>query len=237
MTLSGAGLTLYPMEQFVRPGRPVVYTARNNQKKPIAVEVTVESWDISVDGQERREPSNDIIVFPSQFILKGESTKRIKAGTRNKKPVKKEKAYRVTFRELPVSFEVSENEVSRVYMANAYRTSFYVQPKKRQPTITVPQSSWESGQLHLTFENSGNSHTHVTRPRLELKLKSGEFFSLDEEDDALDGLGGQNLHAEMTRNFVVDLSSKIAPDSVIGARLRVENGQTSEVKTFDLAWH
>ena len=75
--LNASGLSVYPMEQNIFPGRPVFYEAKNTKDQAIAVEVFAESWDITEDGQEVRTVTDDLGVFPTQFILKGNTTKNI----------------------------------------------------------------------------------------------------------------------------------------------------------------
>ncbi len=232
--LGGAGLAVYPMEHFVTPGKPVIYTATNGQERPLAVQVSVEEWEISVDGEELRKPSEDLVVFPSQFILKGKSSRRIKVGTRSREAVDKERAYRVTIQELPVSFELEKDDLSKVYMANAYRTSFYVQPADRKSTVAVTGGSWEESQLVVELTNSGNVHTHLREPILTLALRDGKQLVL-ENDDLLDPISGQNLHAGISRRFRLDLKEKVAdPTEVTGGTLKLEDAQSGRTETFDL---
>ncbi len=230
---SASGLMVYPMEQFVRSSKPTAYVAKNNQERAIAVEVTVEKWSISEDGKELREATQDLVAFPPQFILKGNTSKRIKVGPRSRKPVDTERAYRVTIRELPINFEVPEDQVNQVYMANAYRTSFYLQPRRQEAILNVVGSGFENNKLWVVLQNEGNTHTHVQKPELSLTLSDGETIQL-EENALLDSIAGQNLHAKMTRRFTFDLEELMKNRGAVKGAITLRSGHDGETKSFPL---
>lgn len=227
------GLAVQPMEQYVRPGQSASYHAINQQDKALAVEIFAEEWSISEDGTEVRVPTNDLVIFPSQFILKGNTSKLVKVGVRSKKPIKHEKAYRVTIRELPVSFEVDDDEKTHVYMANAYRTSYYVLPRKKSSQLELRNAHFHDGVLNVRFENTGTVHDYFHNPSLSLTLDDGQTIEVDNET-VMKSIAGQNMHAQSTRSFALDLTELNLTSSIQQAVLKLRDQNESDSQSFDL---
>lgn len=227
------GLTVAPMEQFVRPGVPVFYNATNQMERPLAVEVSVEKWLITESGEEVGEPTNDIIIFPTQFALKSKETRRIKAISRDKQPLDNEKCYRVTIKELPISFKDDPGQQSQVYMANAYRTSFYLLPKGGKGSIKMIGSKLSDDTLEIGLENPGTLHVYTNNPLIELEFEGGEKGQY-EADDFFKEFTGQNLHAKMKRTFRLNLKDAGIEKKVIGGTLKLRNEGGSEIGSFPL---
>lgn len=231
----GAGLAVHPMEQFIRQSRPAYYTAANHSDRSMAIEVEVESWEISEEGEELSEVTEELVVFPRQFVLPPQGSKRIKVVPRERGSVKQEKAYRVTISELPISFEEEVLERNQVYMANAYRTSYYHQPLHPQAQLTVEKSSYEEGLLRFTLVNQGNAHTHLTQAALHLFLEEGERLEIT-DTKLLSQVAGQNMHAQHKRLFQLDLSHLPYWEKVRAAELKTFTPQERERDVFSLEW-
>lgn len=227
------GLTVNPMEQYVRPGRPAIYEVKNQQDRAIAVEVSTEAWTITEAGTEQRLLTEDLVVFPVQFILKGHSTKRVKVVTRERKPVQAEKAYRVTIRELPITFNVPEEELNRVYMANAYRTSFYVLPVKKSRKVNFVDAAIKHSRITARFQNSGTVHTYLFDPELTVNFGDGRSQVVT-DPDVLKVINGQNLHAGMTRAFIFDFTNMNLDAKVSSATLKLRHEEDGEWHTHKL---
>ena len=205
-SLSAKGLTVSPMEQFVRPGQSVIYFASNRGDDPIAVEVLAEAWTISEDGEEILTPTTELLAYPSQFVLKGHTSKRIKVGYKNRQKIDVEKCFRVTIRELPIDLNPKQTgERFKIYRASGYRTSFYLKPKKSTADIEIESVSLEDKKLTLRLHNPGTVHVHLIYPHITLYSDSGEAYELTDQK-ILNAMAGKNMHAGISRNFTLDLS-------------------------------
>jgi len=235
ITASGfaAGLIVSPMEQYVHPGKPVLYETTNKQNRAIAVEVIAEEWNISEDGEELRTLTQDLVVFPNQFILKGHSSKRVKVVPRSRKALSMEKAYRVTIRELPISFDLAEKERTRIYMANAYRTSFYLLPSKQSKDVAFVDAVVEEQSISVRFHNRGSIHTYLLEPELVIELADGSQRTID-DFDILKVINGKNLHANMTRSFTFDLSKMDFDAKIQSVTLKLRHEEGGRVHSHKL---
>jgi len=232
----GAGLAMHPMEQHVIPTKSAVYIASNQQDKAIAVEVIIERWTITEEGEEKREVTNELVAYPSQFILKGHTFKKIKVGLRH--PVHNldcEKCYRVTIRELPISLEPEPPGTYRIYQASAYRTSYYLQPRSGQPNLELIEIKFHNSILTTRFRNSGTIHCHLRNPELILTTRSGQRIKIDDEE-VLKSINGENMHAKITRIFHFDLAQIELPQDIVGGSLQFKDQGFLENKTFQLNW-
>jgi len=202
----GASLAIYPGEQFVTVGRASYYQASNSADYPIAVVVEVTDWNIKEDGTEDNQATDELVVFPSRFVLKGKTMRKIRVSYRGKKALSHEKTYRVIIREVPVSFD-KEERLSGIYMAISYRTACYVKPVKSTPRLTLVDAVLKGTDLLLTLENRGNAHQHIKEPILEIKDGAGRGQRVDDE---IVGrlLTNKNLHAGGRRSFSLDLSGQ-----------------------------
>jgi P pilus assembly chaperone PapD len=229
-----AGLAIHPMEQFVTASKSAVYIASNQSDKAIAVEVIAELWTITEDGEELREITNDLVAYPSQFILKGTTFKKIKVGLRNPmRNLKNEQCYRVTIRELPISLEAEEPGTYRIYRASAYRTSFYLRPKKVEPNIVLVDAQQQENELSIRFRNEGNGHVHLRDPQLTFYDDNGESYVVDNLT-FYDPINGENMHAGITRRFRFDLSSLELPSNLVRGTMQFNDILLSD-KDYDFS--
>ncbi|MCB1135125.1 MAG: molecular chaperone [Chlamydiia bacterium] len=202
---AAAGLAVAPMEQHVQGQQAATYVASNMDEKAIAVEVLVEEWTINEAGEEIRKPSADLVAYPRQFILKGSSAKNIKVGRRDRNAaIDKEKCYRVTIRELPISLEPEEPGTYHIYRASAYRTSYYVQPRRPDVQLEYVDSQLDGSSLVLRLVNAGNTHIHLQNPVLTLSYADGSKTEIRDKE-LLKPLAGENMHAQITRRFGIDV--------------------------------
>jgi P pilus assembly chaperone PapD len=215
-----AGLAIDSMEQFILPNQSATYIISNKLEAAIAVEVILESWRISEGGEEIRELTQDLVAYPSQFILKGNMFKRIKVGLREVlKRVDLEKCYRVTIRELPINLEGDKPGTYIIYNASAYRTSFYILPPEPVPHIEIVDCKINNTQLTLAFQNTGNVHIHLRNPLLLLKMQNGEEVEITNHE-TLKPISGENMHGMSMRHFTINLSEENLSSSITAVEVR-----------------
>jgi len=231
-----AGLGIHPMEHFIPPSKSAIYIASNNLDKAIACEVVCESWTISEEGKELLEVTEDLMAFPWQFILKGYTYKKIRVTLRNpQKRIPMEKCYRVTIRELPISLEPSKPGTYFIYNASAYRTSFYVLPEKPKSELEIVESTFDGALLSVRIRNKGNTHIHLDNPIVILKTADGEEFEISNSEE-LAPMMGENMHAQITRRFQIDLSNRELPKNVTSAILEFRERGAPKGQRLELTW-
>ncbi len=233
-SLQGAGLAIHPMEQFLNPHKSVTYVASNQADKAVAVEVVAETWTINEEGKEISELTDDVVAYPSQFILKGLTYKNVKVALR--KPIRQvdvEKTYRVTIRELPINLEPQEPGTYQIYQASAYRTSLYVRPPRPTPKVEFLEARLEDKKLKVKVQNRGNAHIHLLTPELILYGVGGVELKIT-SSDTLIGIMGENMHAGIVRDFTIDLSNEEIPSSVTRATIQFKDNGVLQPKVFEL---
>jgi len=230
-----AGLAIHPMEQFVAPSKAAIYIASNNLDKAIAVEVVCESWTITEDGEEVSAITDDLIAYPPQFLLKGNTYKKVRVVLKNpQRQVPLEKVYRVTIRELPISLEPREPGTFQLYQASAYRTSLYVEPSPAKPELEVLDSSFVNDVLSIRLRNRGNAHIHLSSPSFILSAADGQTIEIFDKE-ILKSIDGENMHAGIVRRFQLDFSSVDLPEEISSATFRIQHRKLGE-KRFPLTW-
>lgn len=232
--LFGAGLAIHPMEQFLDPNKSVTYVASNQGDTAIAVEVVAETWTIDEQGKEISHLTDDVVAYPSQFILKGLTYKNIKVGLRHpSRGPDVEKTYRVTIRELPINLEPQEPGTYQIYQASAYRTSLYVRPARPKPNLQFLEARLDDDVLHLRVRNAGNAHIHLLTPELTVYGEDGSKLVVT-DGDTLEHIMGENMHAGIVRRFNIDLSAKELPKHVVKATIQFKDRGILQPKIFDL---
>lgn len=204
-SVSGRGLQVYPMEQYVDAGKSCEYTASNNLDDAIAIEVVCEAWSMDEAGKEISTPTTDLVAYPAQFMLRGNTYKKIKVSFREQKPASdKERCYRVTIRELPISLNAPKPGTFEINYASAYRTSFYELPKNENPVLKVLSGKIENDTLHIALANQGNVHIHLKTPILTFTCEGGQTVEC-KDAGLMKGFEGENIHAGLKRYFRIDL--------------------------------
>jgi fimbrial chaperone protein len=174
-------------------------TVINPDKKAVPVKIKVFQWALDENGEDIRNPTRDLRVFPRQFILKAGQKRQVRVLLRNRRQASVEKTYRVLVSELPVELETSEKS-SGLFVLFQYATALYVLPRQPQSKVQLRSVKRQKTGLVFTLHNAGNTHTHLQN----LTLNLGQV-QLTEDD--LAGFYNENLLAGGTRRFVVENSA------------------------------
>lgn len=231
-TVEAVSLSVYPGELFLRPGRAGNYYASNSAEYPIAVVVEVSTWTMNEEGVEENTATDDIVVYPTHFVLKAQGKRKVRVSVRDRNGIDSEKTYRVTIRELPISFD-QEEKPSGIYMAIAYRTACYIRPPKPKVTLTLSEAVLENGNLSLTIRNDGNVHQHLHNVVVSLQDESGKPVDVDAKA-ALTVMNKENVHAGKTRRFVIPLGDTIKTVQPKHVTLQFEQNKRTQTQEAPL---
>lgn len=229
-TLLALAMTAYPVEMHMSAGKPGFYHIHNQSDRAIAVVVETMEWQIDEEGLETNPSTDEMIAYPTHFILKGHQKRKIKVSFIGKLG-NAEKAFRVLIRELPVQLETKEQN-SGLYMAVAYKTACYVTPRKVSPDIRIKNAKIEGENLVLTVVNQGTAHQHLGRVKLFFSSEKGEPIVVSPTDVAA-VMEKENLHAKHYRTFNIPLKDTLLPTQNIKQLLMTyenEDGRTFRQK-------
>ena len=168
--MAQANFNISPLSQSITvKEKSASYTLENLTDRKAAYQIHVAKRLLDPAGEEVREPTKELRVFPSKIILEPNQKKRIKVIYLGKKNISLEKSFRVVFMQLDRN--VSENDDEGINAKFNFHTAFYVTPKDAQANIQATiQNSGKEAQLAL--KNLGNKH--VILQDWQLKLSSDQ---------------------------------------------------------------
>lgn len=174
----------------------------NNQSRyEAAVKISVFKWVFDENGKERREATNDLIVFPKQMLIKANGSRHVRISLRRGTSPKFEKAYRIIVEELPIEQRTirGQRKGASINILTRYVTSFYVKPVNAFSKVTVTESSATRKGFRLGIRNTGNAHTHFIEPSMTISQHGYQIEINDVE--ALSVFSRTNLLATSFRIY------------------------------------
>jgi len=184
---------------------------KENFQVPIVVRVTERK--LLENGEEERPETNDIAVFPSQFLLEPKETRSIKITWQGDEKLAAEKAYRIFVEEIPVEFSAKTANRGAVKILINYIGSIYVNSDKTDGDLVLNSINSEDGKnLNFQFVNKGTSHVIIKSPSIELTAKStgklpGKKLILDKL--FLSSAEGKNVLALSKLNIKIPTPSEL----------------------------
>lgn len=155
----------------------------NSANVEAAVKISVQKWSFDRYGEEKREPSNDLIVFPKRMLLKPGGERSVRVSYRNSVPPRLEASYRIIVEEVPLELKRSNRRYkgASINVLTRYVTSFYVKPRDALSDITVMESSAFENGFQLKIRNNGNAHTHFISPSMTIRQSGKKLIITDLE--------------------------------------------------------
>lgn len=202
-----AALSLIPIAQDFGPsGREATQTFRlqNDTDKEVAVAIKVMTREISIDGQETNNETQDFVVFPRNALIGPRQSQMIRVQWRGPAAPAKELAYRIIAEQLPIKASLDPN-ARAIQIVVRYVGSLYVVPSGGRPDLQVDsaraaRAANDQRLLEVVLQNRGRAHTLIDEPRLQVSA-GGETRSLDTA--SLRPLQGENVLAESKRRFLI----------------------------------
>lgn len=159
------GLRVSPVTfDITAPGATANLTLHNEGASTITVQARVFAW--SQSGEERLEPTRDVVVSPPITQLAPGAVQTVRIVRTSRQSVRGEEAYRIFVDELPDQSRRSGGTVS--FVTRLRLPVFFV-----QPNATLPSVSWRilqhGNQSWLEATNRGQTHLKLA----DLSLFSG----------------------------------------------------------------
>jgi fimbrial chaperone protein len=203
-----AGISVSPLSATIKDGRSHLLTVINtDQNKPIAIRVKALEWQLDQQGRDIRSPTNDLILFPMQFILPAGSRRSIRVAPRDHVAPDIERSYRVMVQEVPVDLQ-GENEIrTGVRLITSYATAFYIAPLRPLSKLVIKDLTITQHQLNFTLLNNGNAHTHLHELSIMILQDNKEY--LIDKPEALKDIYNENILANGQRIFFYTWSESL----------------------------
>jgi fimbrial chaperone protein len=202
--------------EFAPSGRGAnrAFQVENPSEQTVAVQISMLSRAVDLDGKERNAPAeDDFIVYPSQILLKPQQVQTVRVQWVGTAKPDKELTYRILAEELPIDLtkeQPTDSNTSSNFNANIkvvvrYLGSIYIVPKGAKAEVILDATASETGadgarKLVIVFQNRGTAHALLSGLTLTLQ-SGGQTVKLGPDD--LKGVAGENLLAGNKRRFVV----------------------------------
>lgn len=137
----------------------------NQGNAPLVLQAEAVAWERR-DGQERDDPTADLIVNPPLFTLPPGQSQIVRLGLRKRAASSHEGTYRLVLREVPQQPTEADRISGGVRLLLALRVPVYV-----APTVVQRDERWQlrrdrDGSLVAQVTNAGNVHLKVATLRL-----------------------------------------------------------------------
>jgi fimbrial chaperone protein len=142
---------------FDASSRSDVVTITNAGDTPLSFKVSVHKWLQDEDGQDKYQPTSDVVFFPKQLIVAPKSERVIRAGI--KVPaVTSEKAFRLFIKNIPDQKQSNPNTVA---ISVRFGIPVFVKPIEEKITGTIADTNMANGKVSVRIKNLGNSHFRI----------------------------------------------------------------------------
>ena len=172
----GFAVQLSPMAHKIRSekSRNVVFNVINTQDRLAASEFEVyRITGHTADGVEVREETDNVVVYPPQFIIKKQTVKKVRVSYRSKKIPLQQEVYRVVAKELPIKVEeeqTKEGVKAGVKFIFSYEGLLFVGGDQKPVKMEVGNVENSSKEAIVSVKNLGNMSEYVGPKAYEMKV-------------------------------------------------------------------
>ena len=169
---SAGSLQVEPvLVDVIAPGAASTLTLRNVGAAPINAQIRVFRWSL-VDGQEKLEPTEDVVASPPVVTLTPEGQNIARIVRVSKRPVTGEESYRLLVDQLP---DLSQQKNGAVNLLVRYSIPvFFGAPDKKSPTVAWSLAV-KGDRVVLTARNNGERRLRISE--LNLRDANGRTIS------------------------------------------------------------
>jgi len=203
-----------PIDVTLRPagsGATQTFSVENPSPSPVAIEITMHSRAMSLDGEDILESADDLfIVYPSQLILQPGARQSVRVQWTGPAALDEERAFRLIAEELPIDLGGEEEEGAGLDLLVRYVASLYVQPQGTEARVSL-DTEIDDESIALMIRNEGTMRA-VLRSEDYAIYADGEPVELNSVQ--LDALGAVNVLAGHTRRLPIPDSSNLV-DAVL----------------------
>ncbi|MDH5229159.1 MAG: fimbria/pilus periplasmic chaperone [Gammaproteobacteria bacterium] len=145
--------------QFDGEKKSDVLKLTNTSDNAVTVQLESVKWAQDSAGNDLYEPTQDIIFFPKIVTLEKDQQRIVRIGYRGEPALKHEKFYRLFAQELPGQGQ----KQGALNFSFRFSMPIFIKAKQQQPKHKITRTSVRNGAIHVTMENTGNSHYLVKK--------------------------------------------------------------------------
>lgn len=205
---------LVPMVTQFSPsgnGKSQVFKITNNGQNRIAIQLSMTTREISLDGAESRNPVNEFTIYPEQISLAPNDSRNIRVTYKGEADVKTEKSYRLIAKQLPVEFGQASQQNQLKFLFE-YVASVYVTPTDSFPKLEVTKKEVSGNSIIVRIKNTGTAHQLLKDIAFSLKVKNENIEPSKEEQEAWDAT---NLLAGAEREYKIKTKSNFGSQAPV----------------------
>jgi len=157
-------LTVSPLRADLKAAEPVAVVSLRNEdpRQPTLIQVRPSAWAV-VDGEDRHEPTRDLVVSPTVFRLAPGEEQVVRVSLRGSPDARSERLYRLFFQQVPD--EASERRAGNVRFLITVGIPVVVAPSANAspaPRITWRIERGAAGEYRLRARNEGTAHLKIS---------------------------------------------------------------------------
>ncbi|NET07452.1 MAG: molecular chaperone [Symploca sp. SIO2B6] len=219
---------LIPISRVFAPagsGSTQSYRIVNDKDEPIAVEISVVTRSMDLEGKESyTNAEDDFLIYPSQIILEGGQTQAVRVTWLGEPNPERELTYRLLAEQLPIEIlqeteEKPEQRKGQIKVLLRYLGSIYIRPENVEPEVVLDRLQWQStedgkNELAITLHNQGTARAVLKNFALQLTV-SGEKIELLPEQ--LENISNEVILSGNKRRFTIPWSSELPVGEIEGS--------------------
>ena len=191
-SLWAGSFAISPVRVEFSPGNETqVVRITNEGARTLSIQVESLRWSQDADGNDRFEPSGNVIAVPTVFSVEPGQRQIVRVGIRDPAYSEVEQSYRLFFTELAPPASSAESGVSMRLRISI--PAFLAPADGPRPNISLEQFSRDGDMARVTLKNTGNQHVQVRRLSLHAAPSS--------EDQVIESAGGIYLLPGTERTF------------------------------------
>lgn len=155
---AGSSLTIFPSTVLMTTDQMSgTVKLQNNGENKMSVQLEIFQWTQSPEtGTDSVELATDVVMFPKIVSIEGGKEQVIRIGNKNPSAGDRERAYRISVRELPSDNPQSSSTGARMMLSLS--APMFLSPRKPQKRFDIAQAALKEGKLMVTVNNAGNSY-------------------------------------------------------------------------------
>ena len=206
-------------------GRNLTFVIKNTDKDMAAAECSIlKVVGHDENGKEIREETDDVVVYPAQFVLQAKENKGVRVNYTKSTLPKKEEVYRVLATQLSLNLKEEKKGTKAkgtMKFIFSYEGLLFVGAKEDKAIISSSLENITNDSFSIKMTNDGISSHFVHVQHFNFKIKTGkEILELSKED--FGRFGGIRLLPDETFTFTLkrgkQLQDKTLADITITAR-------------------
>ena len=220
-------INLVPMTETLmsQKRKNIIFKVSNPTDEPVAVNFSVFKVTDNQNQKEKRESTNSVQAYPTQFVLSPKETKSVRVRYMDKKLPELEEIYRIIAQELDIDVGDKKEEdtngkvKAQIKMRFSYEGLLFVKNEKAEVNLVIESIEQKNNGLDISITNKGTASAIplIKQYNFFVTLKNGKEYKLTPED--LKGAEFRRVLAGKTNTFHLKNIKSVPVEKIISMRL------------------